>query len=241
MIRKLKSALLKAVGMGDPSHPLVRKYQQLRRTLFRKDRRIIDSYLESHRSPKLQIGASNHLLSGWLNTDLEPGDGVAFLDATKPFPLSSNCFCFIHAEHMIEHIPVADGVGMLRECHRILRPGGVVRIVTPNLPQIIGLYGSITADTQKQYLDWMAATFTPEAPEPKAVFVINTFFQSWGHRFLYDEATLRGVFRQAGFEDLRVCSLGQSDHSDLKGLENVHRYPPGLLEFESITLEGTKL
>lgn len=240
MQHKWKSSIFRVFGLGKYSHASALKYRCLRRQIMREDVRTFNAYLASHPSPKLHLGSSNHLLSGWMNTDLEPGEGSAFLDATKPFPLPSESFDCVHAEHMIEHIPFADGVGMLRECHRILRPGGVVRIVTPNLPRIIGLYGATTTDAQKQYLDWLAATFTPEAPEPKAVFVINTFFQSWGHRFLYDEDTLRGAFRQAGFEDLRVCSLGQSDHSDLRGLENVERYPPGLLEFESITVEGTK-
>lgn len=239
-MRKFKLALLKAVGMGDPCHPLIRKYQRMHRTLFRLDLRMIRSYLGTNESPKLHIGASNHLISGWLNTDLEPSEGVAFLDATAPFPLPSGTFECIHAEHMIEHITYPDGIGMLRECHRVLLPGGVVRIVTPNLPRIIGLYEARNNGEQKRYLDWMAATFTPEAPEPKPVFVINTFFQSWGHRFIYDEESLRGVFHQAGFEDVRICSLGESQNPNLRGLENVDRYPLGLLEFESIAMEATK-
>ena len=47
----------------------------------------IADYMKHHAVRKLQLGAGDFNLSGWLNTDIGPIEGQAYLDATKPFPL----------------------------------------------------------------------------------------------------------------------------------------------------------
>src|SRR5687767_6891434 len=47
---------------------------------------VIERYMREHQTRKVQLGAGSSRLEGWLNTDIEPGDGLAYLDATKPFP-----------------------------------------------------------------------------------------------------------------------------------------------------------
>jgi predicted SAM-dependent methyltransferase len=58
-------------------------------------------------------------------------EGTVFLDATTPFPFDCGTFDYIYCEHMIEHISWQKGQTMLRECHRVLKPRGVMRIATP--------------------------------------------------------------------------------------------------------------
>ena len=53
---------------------------------------------------------------------------VVYMDATEPFPLPSQSFDAVHCEHVIEHVAYEAGMTMLRECRRVLRPGGVLRI-----------------------------------------------------------------------------------------------------------------
>src|ERR1017187_1103147 len=51
---------------------------------------LISIYLSSHAVKKLQIGAAGAKgFDDWLNTDIEPQAGEAYLDATKPFPIPS--------------------------------------------------------------------------------------------------------------------------------------------------------
>jgi predicted SAM-dependent methyltransferase len=198
-------------------------------------------YLQKTTTPKLHIGSGWRPLDGWLNTDLELIPGVMQMDATQRFPFGDGTFQYVYTEHMIEHVPYPQGKYMLRECHRVMRNGGVIRVITPDLAAIVRLYrGDLSAD-QKRYLSWFCQTFVPEQYPPDAVSAINAMFRLWGHQFIYDEATLADAMSAAGFSSVTRRVLGESDDSDLQNLGNEQRYPEGLLDYESLTLEGCKL
>lgn len=206
-----------------------------------RDRRTTAEYLRQHSVRKLQIGSGTYNPEAWLNSDLEPKSPRAIrLDATRPFPFPDGCFHFIYSEHMIEHIPYEAGRFMLTECLRVLRPGGVLRIATPRLGFLMDLYTADLSDTQRRYIDWETEIFIPWATAPRAAFVINNFFHAWGHRFIYDEETLREAMSLTGFHDVTLCQLGESRHEALRGLEHEERLPPGLLRLETMVVEGTR-
>jgi SAM-dependent methyltransferase len=93
----------------------------------------VRDYLSTHPVRKLQIGAGGQDMPGWLNSDIAPGRNETHLDAAARFPFPEGSIHFIYAEQVIEHLDYQDGLGMLRECHRVLAPGGKVRIATPDL------------------------------------------------------------------------------------------------------------
>ena len=240
MTAHLKQRLLHLLGLGNPEHPYVIRAHRVRRNILRSDERLRTDYLHKTATPKLHIGGGWHLLDGWLNTDLELIPGVMQMDATQRFPFGDGTFQYVYTQHMIEHVPYPKGTCMLRECHRVLRKGGVIRVVTPDLAVITSLYrGNLSAD-QKKYLSWFCQTFVPAEYPPNAVSAINAMFHLWGHRFIYDEATLADAMRAAGFSSVTRRLLCDSGRYDLQNLGNEQRYPEGLLNFESLALEGCK-
>ncbi|MFM8468714.1 MAG: class I SAM-dependent methyltransferase [Limisphaerales bacterium] len=115
----------------------------------------IREYLESHPVRKLQIGAGYNMLAGWLNVDFNPytrQPGQLYLNATRTFPFAEASFDYVFSEHMIEHIWWPDGQTMLKESHRILKPGGKIRISTPNLASITSLLDPPRTAIKEQYL-----------------------------------------------------------------------------------------
>jgi predicted SAM-dependent methyltransferase len=195
-----------------------------------------------NRSPLgLQIGAQNNELENWFNTDLDPRtEGIYYLDATQPFPFPDHTFDFIFSEHMIEHIPFAAGLEFLRECRRVLKPSGVVRTATPNLKNILALNINHNSDVDR-YLTWAVERFSlPSEPYPRAAMVINHFFRSWGHQFLYDPETLHATLAEAGFCSIVQQRPGESVHAPLRGLEH-HGDAIGewVNQFETMVFEGS--
>jgi predicted SAM-dependent methyltransferase len=162
------------------------------------------------------------------------------LDATAAIPAPDNSFDYIYCEHMIEHVPFRGGVAMLIECNRILRPGGVVRVVTPSIAFLLSVIAADRNSLQEDYLEWSVRRFVPDAPSVTPAFFLNNFMRSWGHTFIYDHATLKLALKMAGFDSVTEPRFGQSQHAELYGLEDEGRLPPGYLELESMILEGTK-
>ncbi|MEQ1757315.1 MAG: methyltransferase domain-containing protein [Vicinamibacterales bacterium] len=212
-----------------------------RRKLLGIDRTVTHRYLESHSIRKLHLGCGRNLLPGWLNSDFFPkSPAVLHLDARGRFPLQDGQFDFVFSEHMIEHIAYAKGSSMVNESFRVLKPGGTLRISTPDLAFLLDLRRSDRTPLQEEYIRWSTHKFMKAAPYADDTFVINNFVRRWGHLFIYDEKTLRATFVAAGFENVVRCALNESAHQELRGLENEKRMPKGFLQLETMTLEGSK-
>ena len=218
--------------------------ERLRRTgRLARRRKQIKAYLSDHSVRKLQLGTGDNALYGWLNTDIHDFTGrneIVYLDARQPFPFPDNAFDVVFSEHMIEHIDYADGVRCLRECNRILRPGGRIRIATPSLERLIRLYDAEPTDLQRRYLRWAFESFVEDADAPLPGYVVNNFVRAWGHRFIYDEQTLRRGLEAAGFDDVEARALGDSGDERLRGLERHMSDVEEFNAYETIVLEARR-
>lgn len=204
-------------------------------------RRLVAAYLAEHRPAKLHIGSQDHLLGGWLNTEYGwgPPPGVLYLDATQPFPIDSHSFDYVFSEHMIEHVPVTGAQHMLTECHRILKPGGRIRISTPPLQFLLDLMVNPTAE-HLRYAEFHYGEFLSDAPLKVPAAIMNDYYRAWGHQFVYDRGSLAQLLLRAGFVNLEELPIGVSGDAHLRGLENEGRMPDGLLALSTMTFEAAR-
>ena len=221
----------------------VRRMRVLRRQRGSVVRSMLRRYLDAHQVRKLQIGASDNLLPGWLNTDLSPwAAGTCFLDASKDFPFPDETWDYIFCEHVIEHLSFEDGLAMLRRCFRALRPGGTLRMSTPNLAAFVGMYNN-NDERSERYVRWCVDRPEHKLPAGKysPVVAINTMLSGFGHRFVYDLATLMEALENAGFDSIIVCESGKSEDPVLRNIE-WHGKVIGeeWNAFESIVVEARK-
>jgi predicted SAM-dependent methyltransferase len=202
----------------------------------------IHAYIDSEPVRKLQIGAGPNLLDGWLNTDRDRPTGGAYLDATRRFPIPDVSFDRVFCEHTIEHLSYEAGKHMLRECFRVLKPGGKVRIATPDLETVLSLYRGRDEELPARYIEWATNTFISDADGYRPSLVINNMFRNWGHKFIYDEETLGHVLSDAGFVDVRRFGCGQSDDPHLRGIEShgATAEDRELIRFETLVLQATR-
>lgn len=183
-------------------------------------KRALKDYLNKHAIAKLQIGTGPNRLGGWFNTDISPEkEGVYHLDVSEEFPFADNSFDYVFSEHVIEHFTYDQGIEILRQCYRVMRSGGKIRVVTPHIDKIISLRNNKKTELQSRYIRWHITNFFPGKPEDAEIFVINNAFSGFGHRFLYDYETLSGSLMKAGFSDVIQTPYGISSDGHLNGID----------------------
>lgn len=207
------------------------------------------NYLKETYPSNLHIGCGPHCLSGWLNTDINRTlSDVYYLDAARKFPFEDETFDFVFSEHLIEHLGFQGAKNMLCEVFRILKPGGVLRIATPDIRFLFELYLHREDPKTKRYLAWSASAFYSDVYDYfkenvsfSSPFIISYFFRNWGHQAIFDQETLSYMLRESGFSHVASCSVGKSSYSELCGLESHgESIPVWANEMETMVLEAYK-
>lgn len=200
------------------------------------------TYLAAHPVAKLNLGAGGALLEGWLNTDRDPAPGAVYLDVTARFPVPDAVFHRALVEHVIEHVDLEAGRHMLRECARVLVPGGRIRVSTPDLERVAALCADGADPAAQRYVAWAAEAFCAHQRGNAAALVVNNAFGNWGHAFLYDEVTLRMALVDAGFADVIRLPYAQTDDEHLAGAEGagIDEHGRSMRAFESVALEARR-
>jgi predicted SAM-dependent methyltransferase len=166
--------------------------------------------------PGVQFGCGGRLPKGVLNADLvgftdirlestAPGrvyrvNEAPFLhhDVTQPLPVEDGAFDWAYSEHLIEHISQAQAVAWLKDVRRVVKPGGLLRLTTPDLERYAAAYAQRDEPFFAEHSRRLREFGLPAMPTRRA-FMLNQIFQFWGHRWIYDFDELVHVLVQAGF------------------------------------------
>jgi len=142
---------------------------------------------------KLHVGCGENYFDGWINVDIDSSKADIFHDLAKPLWFYDNTVDFIYSEHFIEHIGINHAQNMFKEFYRVLKPGGILRIATPDLDYMVEKYTSASWKDQ----DWIE-TYNYQWIQTRAE-MLNVCFREWGHQYLYDAEELERRLREVGF------------------------------------------
>src|SRR5674476_867863 len=83
---------------------------------------------------KLNFGCGGRIAQGWTNIDFHSDDArVLRANLLSGFPFRDRYFDAVYSSHVLEHFTPAQADLLLQEAWRVLKPGGIVRIVVPDL------------------------------------------------------------------------------------------------------------
>jgi predicted SAM-dependent methyltransferase len=89
----------------------------------------------------LNVGCGDKFHKAWTNIDMGSNSPhVQVHNLLNGFPYDGNQFDALYHSQVLEHFPKEKAADFLRECYRVLKPGGIVRVVVPDLENIASEY-----------------------------------------------------------------------------------------------------
>jgi len=206
------------------------------------DPKARDIYVDAYKSTeqpeseavKINLGSFTVTFGhGWINADIRgdikqaveaKGHIFEYCDVTKPLRWGDNTVDVITAHHLVEHLDRAEGAYTLRECLRVLKPGGVIRLGTPDLHKFV------------EMLPRFKVIYANEFEVKNAEDDADAFFRLafMGHKTIYTYEALRRKAEAAGFTDIKKVAAGES-RSNAILTETVDSFPD-----HSFYLEASK-
>jgi predicted SAM-dependent methyltransferase len=137
---------------------------------------------------------------------------------TRPWPFADGSVSHVYGDHMVEYATLPGTRALLREALRVLRPGGKLRLSSPDVERIARVYLDGPDELRRKSMeDNREAGYEVHYPVD---LLRNTFVEA-GHQdgYLFDFASLSHEFEEAGFVNVARHESGESDDPELRGLE----------------------
>jgi SAM-dependent methyltransferase len=168
---------------------------------------------------KLHIGCGPCHLPGWVNLDIHPAPVATNVLWGLPFVDGSARYVFL--SHLLEHLFYPNDVQpFLEEIHRVLMPGGVVRIIVPDIETCIEAYqqrdAAFFAGRRRH---WGGGDGVPTRLEDFLAYAGAGPDPAWlfeAHKFGYDFETLSRALQRAGFAQVQHSGYMRSAHPALQ-------------------------
>jgi len=130
------------------------------------------------------------------------------VDLRKGIPLDDKSVDFIYCSHVLEHFEKWETENILKECRRVLKKSGIMRIVLPDLERLISKYkvGSAEKFCREFY------GFNKDIKSWQRIFIR-------GHEWMYDRVTFVDLLKKTGFEKIELSKRLNSKMPDVEKLD----------------------
>ena len=157
---------------------------------------------------KLHLGCGKRYLKGYAHVDLGNYAHVLLReDIRHLWWIKDSTVDLIYASHVIEYFDLDEIVGILKEWHRALKEGGILRLAVPDFEAISRSYIMIHADIDRVrgplYGKWNISL-------GKTVY----------HKTVYDSFSLGMILEEAGFKNVRKWDWRKVFTGEHKGFDD---------------------
>jgi predicted SAM-dependent methyltransferase len=127
---------------------------------------------------------------------------VNYLDATKRFPYQDNSVEAVYSSQMLVNLSRQGALRCLREVHRVLKPGGILRIGVTNL-------------------DWWIQGYDPNDPDKflSLMYLPMTKGEKNHIHWMYNEYSLKRVLDEAGFNNIERYEMHRGECPDVEWID----------------------
>ena len=179
--------------------------------------------------------------------DVAWGRDTLVHDVRKPLPFADGSIAVIYSSHLLEHLHLDEANRLLAECHRVLAPEGVLRIVVPDLRAIVEEYlGGDPLDplppdeafvSPADLMNKRLLLRSPTAPTGRGLYRLYSASMDFhAHKWMYDSGSLIAHFRASGFEDVARREFHDTRIDGIERIEQASRVLGG----RGLCVEGVK-
>ena len=173
-----------------------------------------DEWVNFDASPRLRLErlpGTRWLLGATVGLLFPPGAAPG--NIVQGLPIRDGTVSGVYCSHVLEHLPRDDVPRALRNTFKMLVPGGMFRLVVPDLQWRIEEYFSSSqssgaAAAADRFID---ACILGRRSKLKLMASLKEHFGNSSHLWMYDFALLKGLLEQAGFVQVRRCEIGDGD------------------------------
>jgi ubiquinone/menaquinone biosynthesis C-methylase UbiE len=142
----------------------------------------------------------------------------------KGLPLSDETVDFIYSSHFIEHLSYSDSIKLLKECYRVLKRGGWIRVVVPDLQVITNKYLKGETDyvlfRESNESGLSNAFISSLCLTDNRPHLARIFFPGSAHHCMYDFVSLSDLLKKSGFNIIKKRRYQEGITPDIAKLDN---------------------
>lgn len=158
---------------------------------------------------------------------------ICYANAAGRLPLPTNSVAVVYSCHMYEHLLRPHAHNFLREAHRVLRPGGVIRLAVPDLRRKAEEY--IQKGDADEFLEaTLLCGVWDKLATSRGVLQMLLFGHPSTHKWMYDGPSLCRELARHDFVDPQVMPPGVTTIPDPGPLDLQERWP------DSVFVEAVK-
>jgi predicted SAM-dependent methyltransferase len=169
---------------------------------------------------------------------------IVIHDVKKPLPFPDASMDAVYSSHLLEHLCLEEAKKLLKECYRVLKPNGVLRIVVPDLKSIVTKYledinsnSTAIRECAADKLCERLNSWKPKLSKDNIFYKIYKWTKSYNfHKWQYDAYSLQKYFVDAGFRAVEEKEIYESRISGIEKIEREGRVLNGV----GICVEGIK-
>ena len=187
-----------------------------------------------------------HILPNAL-VDMPWAQDIFIHDLRKPLPFDANSMEAIYSSHTLEHLYLEEAKRLLKECYRVLKPGGILRIVLPDLKAMVQEYideqshsypvNDIYNDTPADRLNVRLNLRMPNSAPINIFHRIYTAMTDFHtHKWMYDAESLTYYFQKSNFINIQEMKCYESRIKGIDAVETELR----ILNGAGLCIEGLK-
>lgn len=185
----------------------------LRKTIYYIPNRLaIKRILDSNKPIKLEIGSGKRSgMEDWVFLDLYNKTADLRLDASKTLLFPDNSISKIYVSHLLEHFTPHQIRSMIKECYRIIKPGGAMSVSVPNAEIYLDAYNKSSQLPLDMYCKYDLTGLTYKA---RIDYVNYIAYMGGHHHYMFDKESLTIFLSEAGFKNIRIRGFDESLDSE---------------------------